>query len=177
MVGFFDEMNIPEDDVVLIDKEMRYLWFFWCGCFGMFPVLAAMVLIGVKGFSEAVLDDEQTINLIMTVFLVVSIISIAVSVFLRKRFLSGGLRSFTNTALQQARADQPEWLMRFRTGKFFCTALATTAGPMGFVLFLLSGEMWLFGLFMALGMGGVISHRPRREELIEYYQRYHRRTD
>ena len=177
MDGFFDEMDIPEDDVVLIDKEMRFLWFYWCGCFGMFPVSVAIILIGGEGFSELILDDEQTIKLLTVMFLAVSIISIAVSVFLRKRFLSGGLRGFISMTLQQARADQPEWIGRFRAGKVICTVLSSTAGPMGFMLFLLSGEMWLFGLFMALGMGVVIYHRPRREELIEYYQRCHKTID
>ena len=177
MDGFMDDVDIPEDDVMLIDKEMRYLWFYWIGCFGMFPVLAAMVLIGGERFSEMVQDDEHLVNLITTVFLVVSITSVAVSVLLRKQFLSGGLRGLTDMALKQARVVHPEWLGRFRTGKVVCTAMASTAGPMGFVLFLLSGDMELFGLFMALGMGGVIYHRPRREELIEYYQRCHTTID
>lgn len=177
MDGFMDDMDIPKDDVLVINRELRFLWFYWISSIGMIPILAATVLIVGERFSESVQDDEHLVNVITTVFLVVSIASVAVSVLLKKQLLSGRLQLLITLFLKRSRVAQPEWLGRFRAVNIICTAMASIAGPMGFVLFVLSGEMWLFGLFMAIGAGGVIYHRPGREELIEYYQRCHKTID
>jgi hypothetical protein len=177
MEGLMGELDIAEEDLVAVDKEMRFLWFYWVGCFGMFPALVATILIMGERLDELALGSEQAVNILTSIFLAASMAVIALSVWIRKKLLSGGWLFLTDAAVKQAKPGQAEWLVRFRMGMILCTALSGAAGLMGFMLCLFSGNMLLFGLFMVLGAGGTIYHRPRREELIEYYHRFRGNID
>ena len=172
MEGLMSEFDIAEADLAAVDKEIRKFWFLWAGCFGQFPALVTVILIMGGRLDGLMQGNEHLVNILMPVFLITSMVLIAVSVWLRKQLLSDRLRFLTDGAVKQAGGGQAEWIVRYRAGKMFCIVLPGVAGPMGFLLCLFSGNMLLFGLFMVVGCVATIYHRPRREELIECYHRF-----
>jgi hypothetical protein len=177
MAGWLEQEVLEEDERREVEKELRILWLLWAGNFGMLPVLLVMCLVFGDKMREN-MKGEAPVDLLMTVFLIVGLLSLVLAHFLRKRFLSGKL-TFGQRPGRTDRAGlaRQSFAIRFRSGIFLPMVIPASIGIYGFLLFILGAETWIFYLFLVISAAGLVYHRPNKYEFIDWVQKEKQLTD
>lgn len=171
MAGWLEREVLGEEERREVEKELCILWLLWAGNFGMLPVLLVMCLVLGDKMRNNV-KGEAPVDLLMTVFLVVGLLSLVFAYFLRKRFLSGKL-TFGRRPGRTDRAGlaRQSFALRFRSGIFIPMVIPASIAIYGFLLFISGAEMWIFYLFLVISAAGLVYHRPNKYEFIDWVQR------
>lgn len=171
MDGLIEREILEEDETREIEKELRILWLLLAGNFGMLPVLVVMCLVFGDKLREN-MKGEAPVDLLMTVFLVVGLLSLVLAHFLRRTFLSGKL-TFGQRAGRTAGAGSVEQslMVRFRSGIFISMVIPASIGIYGFLLFILGAESWVLYLFLVISAAGLVYQRPNKYEFIDWVQK------
>jgi len=171
MAGWLEREVLEEDERREVEKELRILWLLWAGNFGMLPVLLVMCLVFGDKMREN-MKGGAPVDVLMTVFLVVGLLSLVLAHFLRKRFLSGKL-TFGQRPGRTDRAGlaRQSFAIRFRSGIFIPMVIPASIAIYGFLLFILGADVWVLYMFLVISAAGLVYQRPNRYEFIDWVQR------
>ncbi len=134
-------------------------------------VLLVMCLVFGDKIREN-MKGEAPVDLLMTVFLVVGLLSLVLAHFLRKRFLSGKLRIPESWQAQTgASSNKPSYLLKYRSAIFIPMVIPASIGIYGFLLFILGAETWILYMFLVISAAGLVYHRPNKYEFIDWVQK------
>jgi hypothetical protein len=172
MNGLLEREVIEEKERIEIEKELRILWFFCAGCFG---VLLVLFLI-CAGFGEKLRENIEVkpdfpFNLLKGLFIVIVIISLVFAYFWRRLVLAGKSIGFENKVVEMLFSNKPAYLLKYRNGIFLPIAISACPGCYGFVLFMVGGDALTFYSFLIIAALGLFYHRPKKEEIIALLQK------
>jgi len=171
MDGWIEREFIEEDERKEIKRGWRILWLLWTAIFGMLPAL----LVTCLGFGKEMRNNtkgEAPIDLLMTVFLVVGLLSLVLAHFLRKRFLAGKLRiPECWRAKAGASPGKLSFANEYRVRIYLSMVIPASIGIYGFLLYMFGAETWVLYLFLVISAAGLVYQRPNKYEFIDWVKK------
>ncbi len=137
-----------------IDQKYRSLATIWFVLLmSQFMVLGAAVYIGGQTLAaaEAAGAEPQENAVVILIFAMLGLSSLAMSFFLRKRM--------------QDQAEAMQNMSYVQTGVLIACALCESISLVGFILAVVFGYKYFF-LWFVVGIAGIFLHFPRRQHLI-----------
>ena len=113
--------------------------------------------------------SDFPIGLLRNFFLGAALCWLVVSLFLRTLFLSSKSKAFESTYLQ--RSNKPAYLLKYRGALCLVIGVSISTGIYGFLLFLLGDSFEILYLFTGLAGLALLFHRPKRDELIDFFHK------
>jgi hypothetical protein len=168
-----DIISLPEDEQNEIRKEMRILMILWTAILAQSMVFVFMrEVFGEQIRKNVNVADDYPLGILTAVMLVVSMILMVVAFFLRGALLSGKLISIQERAEQVAEASgRPVYLVKYRILIWIPMILPSAPSVFAFVLFFLGADATVFYTLIVLSVLGVLYHRPKMEELLEFREK------
>jgi hypothetical protein len=147
------------------EKVLLNLWIIWTAMAGSLLVYVFIC----NQFGEEIrrnMGDYFPVPLLRNVFYVITIITLFLTHFLKKRMLSGTSRSSSPNALPPVlHSNRPTFLAKYTTALIVSLALSESIGIYGFVLFLLGDSFKTLYIFIGISALAIYFHRPKKEEL------------
>ena len=145
--------------------NLQALWITWAGMLGsLFIYVAVCVLF--EGDIRNTVSINVPLDLVGKILLAVSILTLIVTHFVRRRMLGTGSASPGPASLNAASSPGSRTLIdRYRATMFVSLALAETIGIYGIVLFVLGDRLQTLYAFTGISAVAMLLYRPKKEDL------------
>ena len=109
---------------------------------------------------------ELPLELIRTILLGISLLTLVLTNFLRKLVLAGTLpQPGAVPAKPAAHSNRPAFLEKYTTATIVSLALSESIGLYGLVLFLLGDTLQTLYMFIGISAFAMLLYRPKREDV------------
>jgi len=146
-------------------KTLMKIWIIWAAMMGSLLVYVFIChQFGVE--IRRNLGTCTYVTLLRNIFYGITILTLFLSYFLRRRMLSGTSHASLSGFLRpDPHSNQPLFLAKYTAALIVSFGLSESIGIYGLVLFFLGGGFQTLYTFIGISALAIYLHRPRREEL------------
>jgi hypothetical protein len=146
------------------EKGLRTLWIIWAAMVGSLLVYVFLC----HQFGEEMRPTgihDLPVGLIRNILSVVTLVTLILAHFIRKRMLEGRLGSSGSGLLKPgAASSEPSSLILYTTAVILSLVLSDSIGIYGLVLFMLGDSFRTLHVFIGISALAMYFYRPKREE-------------
>ena len=164
-----DIYSLPDDERVVLEKQMwvlRVLWFGFLSSHIVFVFLRE--ILGDKIRKDVNVGENFPLVAFTVVLVVVSLVSLAVSYFIRSALLSGKFKGLQGQAEKAALSSKmPVYVVKYMHLISITMAIASSPSVFAFVLFLFGAEAIVFYALIGSSFLAVLYYRPKIDEMLK----------
>jgi len=151
-----------------LDKILKITKIIWSAIFVSLPIYLIVCKL-IEKQQILIVDPTFPINTFSAVLLVVSVATLFVTFFIRKKLLHVKHQSKSVTSTTGSSGDWIDQVKaRYSIAVVLSAALSESVGIYGLVIFLLSLKMVMLYQFLLLSTVGLYIFRPRKKELMDF---------
>jgi MFS family permease len=150
------------------EKSFQFLWIIWGAMLG--PLFIYIIVCHLmKNEIQPVMDPNFPIDHIRYILGGVSLFTLMLTRFFRKRIISGRPDGPGPKPMEfQSLSDKPPLIAKYTAAMIVSLALSEFSGFIGLVLFFLGDNFEVLYIFMAIAAFGMFLNRPRRDEFYTF---------